>query len=321
MSLKYDESPAINSSILKLVKNPKVLMSYLTSGQQPMADPMILGSAVDCLVTEPEEFDKRFFIGRDYNISDNVKEIIKRVYNLKKADSLEECQQEILAVARESGYHNDWKDATLINNIIKYDDYYQDLKASDNKIIISPDMDIKISNAISILEESPTFNDISQRAQKQFEIFWETPNEDSLKSKLDFIIVNDNSVEIYDLKVTERSSLDFLRDFVRNDHPIQAAMYYDAAQYIYKGYDVTMKFLLVSLEDYSFTVINPTKNILTLGKFGTGKGVYKYMGYLERIEALKYYLATWDFRYYYPIVQELNENNEIMIDYDIEKSV
>ena len=75
----YFEVDAINSSLLKKVKNPKNLLEEVQE-----TDEMIIGSAVDCILTRNGDFDKEFMYSGDYRISLAVKNIIDKVFELSK---------------------------------------------------------------------------------------------------------------------------------------------------------------------------------------------------------------------------------------------
>lgn len=75
--LYHEDRTAVSSTWLKLVddKTPYHLRSYLDS---PPAEPehkvtaLTMGSAVDCLIFEPEEFDKQFTVHPDLNLRTNA---------------------------------------------------------------------------------------------------------------------------------------------------------------------------------------------------------------------------------------------------------
>jgi len=127
---EYRESSEIHYSMLKeLEYNPNILIEPFTKKQTPA---MILGSMVDTILTEPTEFNKRFYVGDIELPSEAIQEMIDTLFNCYKIfgdlDSKENAKY-ILEVVEDFGYGNkNWHEETKLKKIIEGGDkYYKEL--------------------------------------------------------------------------------------------------------------------------------------------------------------------------------------------------
>ena len=309
----YFEVDAINSSLLKKVKNPKNLLEEVQE-----TDEMIIGSAVDCILTRNGDFDKEFMYSGDYRISLAVKNIIDKVFELSKnKTTLEEEADLLLRIGRESEYQNNWKDDTLVKNLINNGNaYYNDLIKANGRKIITLDMSMSIDISLELIMNSDIDEVItllnSDKVMKQLPVFWSIENK-QCKSLLDFVYIDDEAkkIKIYDLKVTSRPALSFDKTYLKDDHAIQASFYVDALKYWYKDYDISFAFVVVSYTEDMVILFDVSDKALDIGRYGKDFTTHRYMGYLERIEALDYINIQGDYIYPYYVVKK---NKKLLID-------
>jgi hypothetical protein len=69
---QYQAVPAVSKSFLdEFARCPLAGYEYMTRGSEPPTKAMVLGSAVDCLLCEPDQFDSRFHIRPETYESDD----------------------------------------------------------------------------------------------------------------------------------------------------------------------------------------------------------------------------------------------------------
>lgn len=106
---------------------------------------LTFGSVVDCLITgSQEEFDNTYFYADFPEISDQIATIVKGLYECYKdtADSIDEVPDNaILATMDNLNFGKSWYPATRLKKVREPGKkYYELLKNSENKILISSEM-------------------------------------------------------------------------------------------------------------------------------------------------------------------------------------
>lgn len=233
---EYRQSPFLSySKLSQFFKNgPKALIS------NEKIDTLALrfGSAVDCIMTSPEEFDDRFYVADIDRFSDAIRKIVEDIYgfveNVKENDdSLDSLDDLILLNSLDKfEYQTNWKPETRIKKLIELgSDYFTVLKYSTGKIVISPQEFQEAQQCVSALKTS-------QYSYKIFEV-----NEDQellyqlkFKSKLNDINVrimtdicrvdhSNKTIQIIDLKTSGKEESLFEESFLSWNYMIQASLY------------------------------------------------------------------------------------------------
>ncbi len=229
-------------------------------------DNFTMGSLIDCLLFSPENMDKWFFIGEEKIPSKAIASIIKMYYNRIIASN-EQVRQiayelpsdpqymeitmahnEILLDCANNycfkdgddekcGWQSTWKDETRIRNLVeKGSDYFQSLKKSEGRKIISMEMNLEALQLRDILRSDPNTKDyfISNDENDllfQLEIFISYNLLDGtgipLKGALDIIRFNhkDKTAQIIDFK-SSYSAFNFIHSIKQFGYCDQLS-YYD----------------------------------------------------------------------------------------------
>ena len=253
------------------------------------------GSAVDCILTAPEEFDDRFYVADIDRFSDSIRKIVERIYleHTDFTDQICEIQEDLLInILNEENYQSNWKDRTRIDKIIDLgQDYYTVLKYSTGKIVISPQEFSEASQCVQTLKTHPFTYQIFECNEDE-EIFYQlkfkTTIEDCDNSEVrimtDCIKVNHKEkwIQIYDLKTTGKDEEKFEESFDAWNYWIQAGLYEDVVDLITSADDYFSEFNLLP---FKFIVINK----VNLRPIVWDTVNYKHIG----IQVLKKYGVKW----------------------------
>jgi hypothetical protein len=261
---KYFSSKAVNNSLLKKVENPAWIRYWEENTQLETEDirHFRIGRAVDCLLTDKENFSSQFFV---FNVNRPTGLMLKFIDNLPLFELNEEVWDEdefkaniniglYLRAYAYSGYKKN------INAIIKdfwtkgeLCGYYRAREQAQGKDILSNDDFEEIDVAVRALEQLPDIrsyfgvdkNDETREVLYQVPIYHTVtypedisdPNIDLMgkakdgvmqfKGLLDLVIVNhfDRTIEPIDLKTTSSNPQDFEDAFYKYGYFRQAAFY------------------------------------------------------------------------------------------------
>ena len=316
---EYRAKEAINySSLSALAVSPQ---AYIARDDREIIPAFRKGSAVDCLLTTPDDFHSDFYV---MNVSKMPSEMMmKYIDELFKTDSHEKAH---LA----SGYKLN-QERVKEKFDVEGKAYYDGLKDARGKTILSYDEYTHIQMAVNqvkegdftkeyfpILSANPIGGGPIQRLY-QFPIYWETKGH-ACKSLLDLLVIDHEKKEIFpiDLKTTGKSALNFRDAFLRWKYYLQAAFYTEAVIFWKNNnsdlvnYKVNnFKFIVVETAGENPPIIyETTDNDLDIGKNG---GLDQYgntiKGFIELIDDLEYHeqSGNWDFP------REVYENNGVAI--------
>ena len=320
--MDYYQIKAISQSQLtNLSYGPKYYRYNLDKVQED-SDAMLLGSVVDCLITEPDKFNDIFYISKISKPSGQMGEFCDWFYHYE----YEETHHDELPEGK--AYHQvGFKRDTLAKVLERFEvegrDYYNELVAGRSYKVISPEMYDMAQKVVDSLLNSeytkPEFE--GEEVHKQFEILWDYVDKDgdvyACKSRLDLMIIDHTNKIIYpkDIKVKMDSIGDFYSSFVKFRYDLQAAFYTDAVEYFIfqnnlfdsngKRYDVAPFRFIVESAKYPGTplIFQISDNDLKVGRDGgTIKG-RKYKGYKELIEDLKFYERNNRFDYERSVIE------------------
>jgi hypothetical protein len=200
----------------------------------------IIGNIVDILLTEPDKYDSKFIVtdkipSTTYN--NLVSEVIKILNNLQiSLSSIEDKELDTFIItARENiGFYSNWKDETVINkfreNCMEYLSLYNKCK-EEGKSLISLDQEIEGKYLAEELRNGKYTQEFFSNVDKEFnqvEVYWNL-KEVQFKSKLDKVIVKDNTIYITDIKTYFRN---FYDNYYNHKLFVQAALYYMPFKFI-----------------------------------------------------------------------------------------
>lgn len=226
---------------------------------------LTFGSCVDAIITEGmQEFNERFMVADIEMPSDNIKAIVKELYDKYNVDSLDSIADSlIIPITEEFKYQLNWKPETRAKVIReKGEAYYQLLFLAQDKTIINFDTYNKVINAVNALKESEAtkyyfaentpFDDTKRYYQLKFKA---TLNGVDYRCMTDLIAVNYKTKEItlVDLKTSSHTEYEFYQSFVDWNYQIQARLYF---RIIKENLQKDEYFKDFKISNYFFIVVN-----------------------------------------------------------------
>lgn len=295
---------------------------------------LTFGSAVDALITEPETFDKRFFVANFPNIWDSIINIDKVLYAKfgMEYHSLKEIPDDnILGVINDLSFQKNWNDKTRIEKIRKEGDiYYSLLSASKDKVILDQETFNDVKKVVNSLktnertsayfsrDEGPDF--INDNVEKLFQLkFKGVYNDIDIRCMPDLVIVfhDEHFILPVDLKTTKSIS-SFMSSFYKWGYFYQAKMY----SYLLKqNIENDNYFNDFEILPYQFIAIDKTLAMPVIFEYNNnlidedviddcGK---KRLSWTTIINDLYYYIHHPNMPLPIDQFNELNENNKIKI--------
>lgn len=243
----YFISKKVNQSSLKLILvHPMMYKNSMEYNEDRKDTPALsLGSLVDCLITEPEQFKSKYHI-QDEQIaaSPAIQKIVMSVYLTTRADvtdtdKLIDYQDVLLATVRQAGYQSKWKDETVITNVCNEGEkYFEELKIQGTKIAVTQDQYLLAKEIVdSIVSHDYTSHHLFPKGNveviRQLVIDWEHRGFEC-KSKLDWVVIDHNAktIQPIDIKTTESLlSKWFETSYHKYRYDIQAGYYTMAVKY------------------------------------------------------------------------------------------
>lgn len=299
----YFNSDALNQSSLKdLMKGFDYFVNKQNSPKRDtIPEYFIVGSAVDTILTgEDGNFDKLFYVlesskkPSDLEVS-ITKTIFERYYTQQSQKSLYEFSDEILEVVDEFNWQTRWKSQTRVDKIIEVcSDYFEELKQSYGKTIVTAEQKQTIDNIVTSLINSETtkkyFDRDFYKNSDNFDIYYQLPiyftyKNVKCKALLDILIIEkDNSGNIInvlpiDLKTIWDNTVNFLYSFKTHGYHIQCAWYTEALLNSTSSFKLLHGIDKKIVSDFKF-IVESSKNPKTpivytvdkltyeLGKFG-----------------------------------------------------
>jgi len=310
---EYRATDAINySSLSALATSPQ---AYQTKDQIEGIPAFRKGSAVDCLLTTPDDFHSEFYVmNKNKMPSDAMVRYIDEYFKTNDHNK----------AYIESGYKTK---AESIKERFETEgmEYYNALKDSRGKTLLSFDEYEQVQRAVNqILNGEFTKKYFSKQREGveifyQYPIYWEIMGQ-KCKSLLDILVVDHNRKEIspIDLKTTGKSAYYFRGAFIKWKYYLQAAFYTEAVNCWknknpkLENYKINnFKFLVVETSGFNPPMIyQANTNDLDIGtNGGFDKQGYRVKGFVQLIDDLCYHEETgnWDFP------REMYENNGVAI--------
>lgn len=244
---------------------------------------LTFGSIVDCLLTDEQNFENRFIVCENNDLSDTLKNIIIELYSNygDTYSDLDDFPNYILAeTGKKLGYYIDDK---FINTRIKKikdncKEYYSFIKNSNGKTVIS-ELDYKDAiNCKEVLKNSETtkklfnndpFSDVDVFYQLKFK---GTYKDIPIRCMFDGLYVDYKNKYIipFDLKTTRHKEYNFYKSFIEYNYYIQAQLYWYILNENLKNDDFYKDF---TIHNFVFVVINRTNLLPTIWEFDNTKSV------------------------------------------------
>ena len=317
---KYREDEALSQSQLKKLLGG--LDSFMKEDSEKQSLPMIIGSAVDTILTgNVGDFEEEFHIISVPKPSETIESMLLTIYEMAedKNAALPDLVDLIQEVVVSYNYQPNWKIDTRIGKVVENFTYYEEIKKCAGKTVLSPSDMTVINNVVESITTNPITKDFFSSYTKkntdfyyQLPIFWEV---DGIKCKglLDLVMVIRNEQDVitavipFDLKTMSDVTLNFNEAMKKRRYDIQAAWYYLGLGYCMMNETLPFKADLECLKNFNFIVestTNPgrplrylcTDNLMKVGRYGLPELIIKdrllrkeILGLEQLLSLYKYY--------------------------------
>lgn len=329
---EYRKLPAISYSQLSSLESYPG--SIINTTPMEMTDPLIYGSAVDCLAFDGrEEFDKKFVTLSQEKPSWMLEKVLKcfiselhathdELMDPPISDDMSKYPTQILSAAKAEEYGKGWKPETIVRKVLEgCAGIYKSTIENADKLTLSPQQYEYVENSVTTLFSHEFTAHLMQAGEGQ-EIYYQLPiiwdyydkvmeKTVHCRSLLDILLIDHNTKMIYpiDLKTTGKSVFAFNKSFLEWKYYLQAAYYTDATKHLcsvqypqYKDYNVDLfKFVVISSKNprkpLAFQI---TQGVYDSGKFGCiskdGQDT-KRRGYIELVQDFNWHVENQKFDY------------------------
>lgn len=242
----YYENTALSQSKLKLLLlDPQLFNTDIEPDLFfEEKEHFIIGSAVDCKLTTPQNWDTTYYVSDLENKpTDVIKKILHKLFEeLKEVFSVENIhplnftsyRPMILTCCNLLNYYPNLLDDTRINKVLEHYEYWELLKNSDGKQILS----VKEQTIIDAVVMSLKTNEITSKyftESRYIEIVYQKDiyfkyNNVECKALLDMVIVDhmNETIQPIDIKTIGDYTINFPKSLRKRRYDIQAAFYTEA---------------------------------------------------------------------------------------------
>lgn len=321
----YEVKAVSQSQLTNLSYGPKYYKNNLDKVQED-SDAMTIGSLVDCLITEKDNFHKLYYISKFSKPTAQMGLYVDLLFKSYVPDEgilHHENAYEQLRLDN-GGKLRDSLDKFKERFEVEGRNYFDELVTGLNYKVITPEQfDIAEKVVNSLLTNEFTSKEFEgEEVLTQMEILWDyvSPVDDEIikcKSKLDLVVINNSEKTIYpkDIKVKMDNVGDFYSSYLRFRYDLQAAFYTDALEWFIiqnnlldkngKKYTIAPFKFIVESAKYPGTplIFQVSQNDLNVGRYGGTLKGKKYKGYVELIEELRYYEKNQRFDYEKSVIE------------------
>lgn len=341
--MSYFDIEALSYSSLRALSVGPAYFKYQQEQDSEEKDHLIIGSAVDIMLTENNKFWEYYYLEfEEFDSELPQPQMLKFIDYLVHNENCGEITGNCYEEAYEYAGINKKKLETIISEFKdKYQPYYQYLIKKNIYNVNNKDKQLLTNNQYKIVDSivnslrnnqftKKYFEEYFESSKERFtqlEIYWELKDL-KCKSKLDLVFVNHNTKEIQpmDLKTTGNSVFSFDSSSLRWRYDLQAAWYSMALYWLinYSNDEYWSKLKSYKLLNFKF-IVESTKNpgtpliyscsdkFLNMATSGFRKDGKWYKGIEELVEDYKWYVDknSWSYN------REIIENNgEIELRYD-----
>lgn len=297
------------SSLNLFATSPAAYREHILYPTKEVTTYFTKGSAVDCLITEPDEFQNKFAVIKTTRPSGMMGDLCRLMHEYEKVNTEGLPEETLFKVAyKKTGFklkeESVWK---------KYQgpaiqQYMTFLRNSQGKDVITEAEIEQAKDVVSMLQNNPRTkwfmkdckNEILCDVYDQLRVDF-TYNDIACKGFLDRVVVNHNSKKVYpvDLKTTGKSVLEFRNSFIKYGYFRQAAFYQEGIKHWMsqdpkiKDYDIqNFRFVVAEMACKHVPVIYECSDSdLYAGKFGgeLKSGSTKIKGFAELLEDVKWH--------------------------------
>ena len=261
-----------------------------------------IGSAVDCVLTQPDKFKIRYFVGEIQKLSDKPYLIMQETFDrishmdISKVEFKGILDSIIVPIAREVGYWGRIKDEQKYKERLTSEclDYYNAKVEAGNREIITKEEGLQVQvtankfiTCVPGIFDNKNPNIIIYFQKAIFAEFQKT----ACKILLDVLVVNEQmkTIKPYDIKTMKNNVTTFRFNFKRFLYNVQAVFYTEVLKIAFPDYTILpFTFLVGSIEDnlpiQAFTLSDELYNYTLNGH--ADRNTYYYKGIKQAIEEI-----------------------------------
>lgn len=282
------------------------------------AEALRFGGLVDCLMTEPETLNERFFIEDMPSLSDRMIKIVRSIWEACHGEynSIDTVPTNIiLKAANEQAYCTYMKDETRVNRVQNaVRQYYNVLFMAGNKVVMSSD-DLDLARSCveelkrneftrDIFTENPFQTNIEKHYQLEFK--W-TYNDIPIRCMFDRIIVDHERKTIWpvDLKTTGKNEENFSESYLTWRYDLQETMYSWILQQCclndeyFKSFTILpFSFVCINKNNQAPIVWHTTGSLLTGDRKHKNTGIV-YKGWQTLLKEYTWHVLNNKYKYSY----------------------
>lgn len=227
----YFEILAINNTSLGwFLEDPRIFNQKFYNFKEEVATySQKMGSAVHCKLLEPDKFSDKYITYTGSIPSDTICTILEACAVRNPHILIDEI---VLEEARKVNYGKQWKDATIIEKIKVYLDYYKFKASAKTKIILSEEelasVEAATTTILSDSYSSSYFNQnvfaVEQYNERAFLVTDEITKL-PLKAKIDRFYIENGKLTIVDIKTTSKRGDRFIESIQDYGYARQLAFY------------------------------------------------------------------------------------------------
>lgn len=306
------------SSLSKLLYAPNVFYRQYVLGEKEteQSKSMLEGSIIHCLLLNPELFDEQYVISQTTVPSENVKDVIEKVFKIYEnqedalKDELVMYQEDILQELVNMNLYQKMSDVVKLGKVVNEIgiEYFNFLKSAKGKKVIDTETYSRCVDVVETLRKHEVVklmglvdtdgSDVLTEVEINMEMD-EFPF--GLKGQLDNVHINHHAKTVYvnDLKTSTKSLAEFTQSVVDYNYWLQAAIY---MRLVSKVLGATIK----NASEYTFVF-----NFIVIDKFNQ---IYAFevsedtmtdwqIDLQERLHEAKYHYESRDYSLPYKFVK------------------
>ena len=287
------------------------------------------GSAVDCLLTEPREFDKRYVLCTVEAPGGMMGEFVKiYLHNINRDDIDEDTKRKAAYVA--SGFKIKYESVIKKFEVPEIQEYVKFTLENKDKTLLSREEMSQTINMVNMLQRCviteeyfKADHDLREtKNQVEFEMPWKTKSgkEYIIRGILDKVIIDhkNKTVQAVDLKTTGKPVYSFPNSYIKYAYYRQAAIYQRWVQGTWDYEVLPFKFVVAETacnnKPLVFEVSKEDLEIGTNGGFSKSTGK-RMKGFAELIEEVEWHQRTGEWE----IKKEVQDNGGILILNELKK--
>jgi hypothetical protein len=319
MADSYQEIDALNQSLLKkiLVSPAAFLAQQNRQGDSDEAH-FVFGSLVDDMLLSDVKIKEKYYIMEASPLTDKLKNITQYIYDYSKnSDDVRpwsELEEIMLFACDEHSFQTKWKNETRVKHIKeKCGTYFQSLRHSEGKIIISDTDYDKAVNCVASLKADPYTKRFFSKEDHieiwKHKVITFTYQGLDFKGELDQVVVDHKAktIEPVDFKTTGKPIKGFSFDFWQYRYDFQSAVYLygiskdpRVVELLKQGYTlIHFKYVVVETEMISSPMIfRVTNDVINMGwEGGTKRSGYPIEGFVQAVKRFKFHSSNdlWDY--------------------------